>query len=48
MSIYAVIPAQVGTQSLHKRSGKASKQRARLGPGLRRDDGVVCVDKAVS
>jgi 3-hydroxyisobutyrate dehydrogenase-like beta-hydroxyacid dehydrogenase len=34
----AVIPAKAGTQSLHKRSGEASKQRARLGPGLRRDD----------
>jgi hypothetical protein len=34
----AVIPAKAGTQSLHKRSGEASKQRARLGPGLRQDD----------
>jgi 3-hydroxyisobutyrate dehydrogenase-like beta-hydroxyacid dehydrogenase len=34
----AVIPAKAGTQSLHERSGEASEHRARLGPGLRRDD----------
>jgi hypothetical protein len=34
-----VIPAKAGTQSLHKRRGEASRHRARLGPGLRRDDG---------
>jgi hypothetical protein len=38
MTASVVIPAKAGTQSLHKTSGEASKQRARLGPGLRRDD----------
>jgi glycyl-tRNA synthetase beta chain len=33
-----VIPAQAGTQSLHEQGGEASKDLARLGPGLRRDD----------
>jgi glycyl-tRNA synthetase beta chain len=33
-----VIPAEAGTQSLHEQSGEASKDLARLGPGLRRDD----------
>jgi hypothetical protein len=33
-----VIPAKAGTQSLHKPRGEASQHRARLGPGLRRDD----------
>ncbi len=33
-----VIPAEAGPQSLHKRSGEASEHRARLGPGLCRDD----------
>jgi hypothetical protein len=36
-----VIPAKAGTQSLHKPRGEASQHRARLGPGLRRDDGGV-------
>jgi hypothetical protein len=36
-----VIPAKAGTQSLHDRSGEASQHRARLGPGLRRDDDSV-------
>jgi hypothetical protein len=33
-----VIPAKAGTQSLNKRRGEDSQHRARLGPGLRRDD----------
>jgi hypothetical protein len=40
MSI-TVIPAKAGTQSLHKSRGEASQNRARLGPGLRRDDDSV-------
>jgi DNA-nicking Smr family endonuclease len=34
-----VIPAKAGTQSLHKQRSGASNHPARLGPGLRRDDG---------
>jgi hypothetical protein len=34
-----VIPSKDGTQSFSKRRGEASQHRARLGPGLRRDDG---------
>jgi hypothetical protein len=41
MKLHTVIPAKAGTQSIHKRSGVASKLRARLGPGLRRDDEVL-------
>jgi glycyl-tRNA synthetase beta chain len=41
-----VIPAQAGTQSLHKQSGEASNNPARLGPGLRRDDELGSLDEA--
>jgi hypothetical protein len=41
MKLHTVIPAKAGTQSLHMRRSEASKQRARLGPGLRRDDEVL-------
>jgi hypothetical protein len=40
---WLVIPSKDGAQSLSKRRGEASKHRARLGPGLRRDDGWVGV-----
>jgi hypothetical protein len=48
MARLTVIPAQAGTQSLQKLRGEASKQRARLGPALRRDDGGVCVDEVAA